>query len=129
MVRLIILDDILKSVILQKKAPVMSEKKNDNETQISIHIFSVSATLVGVCLTVIGIFRAIGELKSFSSLGDNILAFDALVFLASCIFSYSSLRASDKRRGRALERVADVLFIFGLSLMAVVCSIIAYTFI
>lgn len=107
----------------------MTEEDNSNATQIAIHIFSVSAGLVGVCLTVIGIFRAIGELKSFSTLGDNILAIDALIFLASCIFAYSSLRSRDEIKRHKLERIADILFIFGLTLMAIVCSIIAYTFI
>lgn len=107
----------------------MSEENNSNELQISIHIFSVSAALVGVCLTVIGIFRAIGELKNFSTLGDNILAVDALIFLGSFMFAYSALRSKDKARQRRLERIADVLFILGLCLMAVVCTIIAYTFI
>jgi len=107
----------------------MNDDNNSNETQISIHIFSVSAGLVGVCLTVIGIFRAIGELKNFSTLGDNILAIDAVVFLGSCIFAYSSLRSKSVEKKHKLERVADILFIFGLSLMAIVCAIVAYTFI
>lgn len=107
----------------------MNDDNNSNETQISIHIFSVSAALVGVCLTVIGIFRAIGELKSFSTFGDNVLAIDALIFLASCIFAYSSLRSTNLKKKHKLEKIADALFIFGLSLMAVVCTIIAYTFI
>lgn len=107
----------------------MSDDDNSNEHRISTLIFSVSAGLVGVCLTVIGIFRAIGELKSFSTIGDNILAIDALIFLASCMFAYSSMRSRDERKKHKLERIADVLFIFGLSLMAIVCSIIAYTLI
>lgn len=107
----------------------MNDENNSNAEQIAIHIFSVSAGLVGVCLTVIGIFRAIGELKSFSTLGDNILAINALIFLASCIFAYSSLRSRSENKRHKLERIADILFIFGLSLMAVVCAIIAYTFI
>lgn len=107
----------------------MNGDNDSNETQISIHIFSVSAGLVGVCLTVIGIFRAIGELKNFSTLGDNILAIDALIFLGSCIFAYSSLRSKTVEKRHRLEKIADILFIFGLSLMAIVCTIIAYTFI
>jgi len=107
----------------------MSDENNSNEHRISTLIFSVSAGLVGVCLTVIGIFRAIGELKSFSTIGDNILAIDALIFLASCMFAYSSMRSRDALKKHKLERIADILFIFGLSLMAVVCSIIAYTLI
>ncbi|MBS1794787.1 MAG: hypothetical protein JSS81_13085 [Acidobacteria bacterium] len=107
----------------------MNDDDNSKETQISIHIFSVSAALVGVCLTVIGIFRAIGALKNFSTLGDNILAIDALIFLGSCILAYSSLRSRNPEKKHKLERIADALFIVGLSLMAIVCTIIAYTFI
>ncbi len=107
----------------------MKEDNDSNETQISIHIFSVSAALVGVCLTVIGIFRAIGELKNFSTFGDNILAIDALIFLASCMFAYSSLRSRKENHKHKLEKIADILFIVGLSLMAIVCAVIAYTFI
>lgn len=105
------------------------ENKNQNNNQIGIHIFSVSAGLVGVCLTVIGIFRAVGELKNFSTFGDNILAADAIIFLGSCVFSYSSLRSANDRNKAALERIADIFFIIGLSLMSIVCLIIAYTFI
>ena len=113
----------------------ISEYKNtngdddSNETQIAIHIFSVSAALVGVCLTVIGIFRAISELKNFSTFGDNILAVDALIFLLACVFAYISLRSSDAQKRHKFEKIADALFIFGLSMMAIVCLIIAYTFI
>ncbi len=107
----------------------MSNDNDSNETQIAIHIFSVSAALVGVCLTVIGIFRAVSELKNFSTLGDNILAVDALIFLASCVFAYSSLRSDSEKKRHKLEKFADILFIVGLSLMAIVCLIIAYTFI
>jgi hypothetical protein len=99
------------------------------EDDVCIHIFSVSATLVGVCLTVIGIFKAINELKSFDSIGDNILAFNALVFLTSCIVAYIALRSRDVGRKRRLEKIADFIFIGGLILMVAVCSLIAYTFI
>lgn len=107
----------------------MSSENNNNETQIAIHIFSVSAALVGVCLTVIGIFRAIGELKEFTTFGDNVLAIAAIIFLGSCIFAYSSLRSPNKEKSHRLEKIADILFIIGLSLMTIVCIIIAYTLI
>lgn len=106
----------------------MSEQNSVNENEICIHIFSVSAGLIGVCLTVIGIFRAVTELKKVSSIGDNILAIDALIFLFSCIISYFALRSTDKNRKHKIERVADAFFLTGLSLMAVVCILIAYTF-
>jgi len=37
----------------------MSESPPDLDEDICVHIFSVSATLIGVCLTVIGIIRVV----------------------------------------------------------------------
>jgi len=105
----------------------MSNRKQSADREISIHIFSVSAALVGVCLTVIGIFRAISTLKDFSTAGDDILAVNALIFLASCMFAYFSLRSRDEARRQKLEKFADTLFLIGLSLMTVVCALITYT--
>ncbi len=98
------------------------------EEDVSIHLFSTSATMVGVCLTVIGIFQ-IGSLKAIGSISDNILAIDAIGFLISCVLSYVALRTRTTNRRYLLERVADMIFIASLSLMAIVCILVAYTFI
>ncbi len=102
-----------------------SNSKIRLEEDISIHIFSASAMMVGVCLTVIGIFQ-IGSLKKISSISDKILAIEALVFLLSCVLSYSALRTRTQKRRYRLERVADIIFIGGLSLLAFVCLLVAY---
>lgn len=108
-----------------KKTNGRSKDKIDLEEDISIHIFSTSAAMVGVCLTVIGIFQ-IGSLKAIGSFSDNILAIDALAFLFSCILSYIVLRTRNPIRRDLLERIADSTFIAALGLMAVVCILIAY---
>lgn len=95
------------------------------EEDISIHIFAASAAMVGVCLTVIGIFQ-IGKLKNIGSISDNLLAVDALAFLSSCILSYIALRTRTKKRRYRIERIADLVFIGGLCLMAIVCFLVAY---
>lgn len=105
----------------------MDNYDRTTKREISIHIFSVSAAMVGVCLTVIGIFRAIAELKSLTTLGDDALALDALLFLVSCIFAYASLRTHLEKRKAAFERIADLIFICALSLMAFVCCFIVYS--
>lgn len=105
----------------------MSNDEQSNEREICIHIFGVSAALVGVCLTVIGIFRAISTLKEFSTIGDDILALDALIFLASCMLAYFALRSTNETRKRKVEKMADTFFLIGLSLMTVVCGLITYT--
>jgi hypothetical protein len=58
------------------------------EEDICIHICTVSAALVGVCLTVIGIVHIINSLKNINTFVDDLLAMDALVFLCSCLLSY-----------------------------------------
>jgi hypothetical protein len=96
------------------------------EFDLTIHVFTVSATLVGVCLTVIGIMRHLGGAR-VSHYGQEVLALDAFLFLICCILSYICLKMRDKpKRKIFLAAVADNLFICALSLMAVICGLIVY---
>ncbi len=94
------------------------------EEDICIHIFTVSASMVGVCLTVIGIVNIIIRVQNFTTIADDLLAVDALVFLCSCMLSYWALRSRSRRRMYRVERVADVVFLVGLLLMVAICGII-----
>jgi multisubunit Na+/H+ antiporter MnhF subunit len=96
------------------------------EEDVSIHIFTTSAAMVGVCLTVIGLIRVILTIHGGVTLADDILALDALIFLISCILSYFALRTRNTRRMHRIERIADSLFITGLVLMVFVCGLIVY---
>ena len=58
------------------------------EQDISIHIFTVSSAMVGVCLTVIGLIRVLITLGRADTLADDFLAGDALLFLISRLLSY-----------------------------------------
>ena len=96
------------------------------EDDISVHIFTASAALVGVCLTVMGLFRITSKLQNVGSVGDELLAVDAVAFLSSCILAYVALRTRRRKRRHRVEQTADLVFLFGLCLMAVVCALIAY---
>jgi hypothetical protein len=100
--------------------------RRDNERELSVHIFSVSAQLVGISLTVLGLFRALVRLRASSRFGDGLLAIDAVAYLAACIFSYASLHSRTDQRRRVLEGVADACFIGGLVLMTAVCALVAW---
>ena len=50
------------------------------EQDISVHIFTVSSAMVGVCLTVIGLIRVVITLGTADTLADDFLAADALLF-------------------------------------------------
>ena len=79
------------------------------EEDISVHIFTASAAMVGVCVTVLGLFRISFRLKNVATMGEEFLAFDALIFLASCILSYFALRTRRKERKYVVERVAEFI--------------------
>jgi hypothetical protein len=106
----------------------MANQDSDShlEEDISIHIFTASAAMVGVCLTVIGLLRVVITIRQINTLADDILAIDALVFLVSCLLSYWALRTRISRRMHRVERIADSVFILGLLLMVVVCGFIVY---
>ncbi len=114
------------------KAPALiSQPDPSRETidvDITIHVFTVSATLVGVCLTVIGIFLMSRRLSHVRSFGELLLAFDALTFLASCMLSYAALKIRRIKRRHRLERLGEEVFFFALTLMVFICGLIIYEF-
>jgi uncharacterized membrane protein YhaH (DUF805 family) len=96
------------------------------DVDITIHVFMVSATLVGVCLTVIGIFIMSRRLSHVRSAGELLVAFDALIFLISCILSYSSLKIRRNGRRHRLERLGEEVFFAALVLMVFICGFLIY---
>lgn len=99
------------------------------EVQLRAYIFSVSAGLIGGCLTVIGLFRIIVRSQHVDSIADNLLAIDALLFLTACFLAYLALRSKSPTRGERIERAADVVFLSALTMMVAVGGLIAYEFI
>jgi hypothetical protein len=96
------------------------------EQDLCIHIFTVSAGMVGVCLTVIGLLRVVIALRKADTFADDFLAMDALLFLTACLSSYWALRTRSEQRMHRVERFADVVFLLALVLMAVICLFITY---
>lgn len=110
----------------EKAEPDRDTPTTDRRDQICVHIFQVSATLVGVCLTVLGLLRIVRRLRPVGTMADEMLALDALIFLGSCMWAYAALRAPTTARRRQLERIADAVFLGGLGLMTLLCALIAY---
>ncbi len=105
---------------------MLPKEKKFLEEDISVHILSVSAAMVGVCLTVIGLLQVVITIKKADTIGDNLLAADAVLFLISCLLSYWALRTRTQRRMHSVERVADVVFMLALFLMVGVCVFLTY---
>src|SRR5438093_11834267 len=96
------------------------------EHDICIHIFTVSAAMVGVCLTVIGLIRLVITLGRADTLADDLLAGDSVLFLTASLLAYAALRTPAARKMKRLERWADWLFISAMTLMVGICAFIAY---
>jgi hypothetical protein len=97
------------------------EKKEEN---IAMHIFAVSAALVGVCFTMIGIIGVIYSFNKMNTWADEITAFDAVLFLSACFFSYVAIKTKERKPRLALEKTADTFFLSGLTVMIVICVFI-----
>ncbi|MEO8331172.1 MAG: hypothetical protein ABI479_01965 [Gallionella sp.] len=85
--------------------------KNNN---LSNHILYVSATMVGVCMTMLSIIQLIPK-QIVSRWVDDALTLDSMLFLVSTLLSYWALRhelVSDK-----YEKTADLVFLAGMILL------------
>ena len=90
---------------------------------LSAHILPTSATMIGVCMTVL----SIGHLApggEWRFVIDKLLAADALLFLTSALLSFMSMRS--RRSDGRLEARAEVVFIMGLALLAFGAVILAF---
>jgi hypothetical protein len=105
---------------------VSKAEEEAEESVLCVQLMSVSAGMVGVCLTVLGVFKLLRHFKGAGSLADDLVAIDSLLFVAVCILSYGGIRTASRRWQQRLERAADLCFLFALALMAVICGIIAW---
>lgn len=82
---------------------------------LSAHILPTSATMIGVCMTILTIGH-LGAGSKWHIVIDKLLAVDALVFMSSALLSFIAMRS--KKLGASYEMRAEMVFIVGLSLLA-----------
>ena len=90
---------------------------------LSAHILPTSATMIGVCMTVMSIGH-LGPRDDLRLVIDRMLAIDALVFLASALLSFISMRS--RKSGMRLEAWGELVFIAGLALLALGAVTLAF---
>jgi hypothetical protein len=96
------------------------------DEDICVHIFTTSAAMLGVCMTVVGVLHVVTVLRKVDTLGDDLLSIDSLIYLAACLCAYGALRTRRRKRNRMLEVMADWLFLVGLALSAVATGFITW---
>lgn len=90
---------------------------------LSAHILPTSATMIGVCMTVLSIGH-LGPGGEVRMVMDKLLAVDALVFLASALLSFMSMRSKGVRS--RYEARAELIFIAGLAILVLVAVVLAF---
>jgi hypothetical protein len=105
-----------------------SSAKEEVEASISVDVFSVSAAMVGVCLTVIQLIQMNVSQKP-STIVDEILAIDSIIFMIACVASFLGLKS--KRRSRfkkVMENIGDGCFLLAISTMVVAITLVVDKF-
>lgn len=95
--------------------------ESQDKKDIARYVFSGSTTMIGVCITVIALFRITNTgIKTYA---DEILSIDTLFFILSGYMAYLVLRSP---KNQHLEKIADVLFFTGMSIMMIVGVLIVF---
>ena len=100
-----------------------TDTKTVLSSSLSTHIMPTSSNLLGVCIMSLSLVKLLPR-HGWSSLIDEALALDSVVFLVSVALSYASLRIS--RHAGRLENWAEMLFLFGLSIIILASLVLAY---
>ena len=108
---------------MNDESPSKSAKSHRKEGRLADHILPSSATMIGVCMTVISLAHLIPR-QSISRHVNELLALDSLLFLGSAMLSYFSLRHPNW--AEKFESMADIIFLLGLAVMVVVGFVVAF---
>lgn len=100
----------------------MKEQPEKNNREIAHYVFSGSTTMIGVCITVIALFKVMNT--SVKTYADEILGIDTFIFILAAFFSYLTLR--NNNRGKA-ERIADLFFFTGMTVLLLVGVMIVFS--
>ena len=93
----------------------------------SPHILNTSSNLLGFCLIVMTSLKIADRTEA--GLLDELTGIASVLLMASCILSFLSMRTVHAIRSERLERVADVVFLGGLSLVFIAILMIAFHFV
>jgi UDP-N-acetylmuramyl pentapeptide phosphotransferase/UDP-N-acetylglucosamine-1-phosphate transferase len=104
---------------------------DDRETRNHDHrltLFSVSAGMVGVCLTGVGLIGVVKGIRNVESSVDEILTISALFFLLSTALYFFKLYHADQSKRTTIDYAADGMFFFSLALLLVACVVFTIGF-
>lgn len=96
------------------------------DRDVLLRLLSVTASLAGLCIAALGFLEAVDRPALDHSLADEVIAFDAFLFVGCVYLILWALRTSVARRAAGLARIVDVVFLFALTTLLVAAGYIIF---
>jgi hypothetical protein len=107
----------------------MDDKSRLSDEQVYAHLLtllSVSAAMVGVCLTAISLVTVIEAFKNVEAVVDDLLAVATLDFSLVTLLSFLGIRTRIRWAWPRFMLVLDVTFCMGIGLMVVASLLLTF---
>jgi hypothetical protein len=95
---------------------------NNERKDIAHHILPTASNLLGLCFVLLSFIKL--SKISTETLIDESLGIGIILFLASCILSYMSIRS--RLKSEKYEKIADIIFLIGLGCLALTAMVIIF---
>jgi hypothetical protein len=96
------------------------------DRDVLLRLLSVSASLAGLCIAALGFIEYGTPEAAFRTYADEVIAFDAFLFVCCAYLILWALRTSSLARARMLSRMVDIVFLVALTSMLVAAAYIVY---
>ena len=96
--------------------------ENKDRKNIAQHILPTASNLLGLCFVLLSFIKL--SKMSGETIIDEALGIVIILFLASCIFSYASMRS--QHQTEKYEKIADIIFLVGLSCLTLISMVIIF---
>lgn len=107
----------------------MTKTQQPDNDRIFTHLLtlmSVSAAMVGVCLTAVGLVNVIESLNKWEGWVDDLLAVGSLVFSLVTLLSFLGIRTRIRYTWPRYVLVLDILFCLGIITMVLSSFLLTY---
>jgi hypothetical protein len=107
----------------------MPYQPSSDDDRIYTHLLtllSVSAALVGVCLTAVGLVSVIEALNKWEGWVDDLLAVGSLIFSLVTLLSFLGIRTRIRYSWPRYLLLLDILFCLGIGTMVVASFLLTY---
>jgi hypothetical protein len=106
--------------------PLELQTDDDRNYAHLLTLLSVSAALVGVCLTAVGLINVIEAIQNWEGWIDDILAVGSLLFSIVTLLSFLGIRTRIRHRWPRYIILLDIIFCLGMLTMVISSFLLTY---